>query len=159
MPRLLSRSALPVEGTPSLLPSPSLQLNSIFRRATMASFPRSLASAAVLPVAASTAASSSGSPARRPTARTPSPFRSLFRLNLLFYSLYCPCQVAPAEHWPLEVLIVVVSDKKKDVSSTSGMQTSVETSTLIQAPHICLFHSSFISILTFHIDSCSNGCP
>ena len=30
------------------------------------------------------------------------------------------------------MLIVVVSDKKKDVSSTSGMQTSVETSALIQ---------------------------
>jgi diphosphomevalonate decarboxylase len=41
-------------------------------------------------------------------------------------------QVANEAHWPLEVLIVVVSDKKKDVSSTSGMQTSVETSTLIQ---------------------------
>ena len=35
-------------------------------------------------------------------------------------------------HWPdLQVLILVVSDQKKAVSSTSGMRTSVETSSLI----------------------------
>ena len=40
--------------------------------------------------------------------------------------------VAPAEHWPeLKVLILVVSDSKKAVSSTAGMQTSVETSPLL----------------------------
>ena len=41
-------------------------------------------------------------------------------------------QVAPAEHWPeLDVLILVVSDAKKTVSSTSGMDTSVKTSKLL----------------------------
>lgn len=40
--------------------------------------------------------------------------------------------VAPASHWPdLQVLILVVSDTKKTVSSTAGMQTSVETSPLL----------------------------
>eukprot|EP01125_Pyxidicula_operculata_P021782 TRINITY_DN8634_c0_g1_i1.p1 TRINITY_DN8634_c0_g1~~TRINITY_DN8634_c0_g1_i1.p1 ORF type:complete len:389 (-),score=79.83 TRINITY_DN8634_c0_g1_i1:21-1187(-) len=41
-------------------------------------------------------------------------------------------QVAPEEHWPMEILILVVSHKKKEVSSTSGMETSVETSDLIK---------------------------
>ena len=42
-------------------------------------------------------------------------------------------QVAPASHWPqLEVLVLVVCAEKKAVSSTSGMQTTVETSSLIQ---------------------------
>ena len=41
-------------------------------------------------------------------------------------------QGAPASHWPeLQVLILVVSDKKKTVSSTAGMVTSVETSPLL----------------------------
>ena len=41
-------------------------------------------------------------------------------------------QVAPDTHWSdLQVLILVVSDQKKPVSSTSGMMTSVETSSLI----------------------------
>jgi len=41
-------------------------------------------------------------------------------------------QVAPATHWPeLQVLVLVVSDTKKTVSSTAGMQTSVETSALL----------------------------
>ena len=41
-------------------------------------------------------------------------------------------QVAPDTHWSdLQVLILVVSDQKKLVSSTSGMRTSVETSLLI----------------------------
>lgn len=40
--------------------------------------------------------------------------------------------VGPASHWPeLKVLILVVSDSKKAVSSTAGMQTSVETSPLL----------------------------
>jgi len=40
-------------------------------------------------------------------------------------------QVAPASHWPsMRALIVVASAAKKDVSSTSGMQTTVKTSTL-----------------------------
>ena len=41
-------------------------------------------------------------------------------------------QVAPDTHWSdLQVLILVVSDHKKPVSSTSGMRTSVESSSLI----------------------------
>uniref|UniRef100_A0A1X7VM40 Diphosphomevalonate decarboxylase n=1 Tax=Amphimedon queenslandica TaxID=400682 RepID=A0A1X7VM40_AMPQE len=41
-------------------------------------------------------------------------------------------QVCPDMHWPdLQVLILVVSEQKKTVSSTSGMRTSVETSSLI----------------------------
>ena len=44
----------------------------------------------------------------------------------------CSRQVAPADHWPdLQVLILVVSDKKKAVSSTAGMQTAVDTSPLL----------------------------
>jgi len=44
----------------------------------------------------------------------------------------CARQVAPANHWPeLQVLILVVSDKKKAVSSTAGMQTAVDTSPLL----------------------------
>ncbi|KAJ2550528.1 diphosphomevalonate decarboxylase [Coemansia sp. RSA 1933] len=40
-------------------------------------------------------------------------------------------QVADHTHWPgLQALILVVSDKKKTVSSTAGMQTTVETSEL-----------------------------
>ncbi|KAJ2709186.1 diphosphomevalonate decarboxylase, partial [Coemansia spiralis] len=40
-------------------------------------------------------------------------------------------QVADHKHWPeLQALILVVSDRKKTVSSTAGMQTTVETSTL-----------------------------
>ncbi|KAJ2662639.1 diphosphomevalonate decarboxylase [Coemansia sp. RSA 1200] len=40
-------------------------------------------------------------------------------------------QVADHRHWPeLQALILVVSDKKKTVSSTAGMQTTVETSEL-----------------------------
>lgn len=42
-------------------------------------------------------------------------------------------EVAPREHWPtLHALICVVSDTKKGTSSTSGMQRTVETSTLLQ---------------------------
>eukprot|EP01128_Nolandella_sp_AFSM9_P012241 TRINITY_DN9089_c0_g1_i1.p1 TRINITY_DN9089_c0_g1~~TRINITY_DN9089_c0_g1_i1.p1 ORF type:complete len:398 (-),score=91.53 TRINITY_DN9089_c0_g1_i1:223-1416(-) len=41
-------------------------------------------------------------------------------------------QVAPASAWPLEVLVLVVSDLKKEVSSTSGMQTTVATSGLVE---------------------------
>ncbi|CDO69145.1 hypothetical protein BN946_scf185042.g47 [Trametes cinnabarina] len=42
-------------------------------------------------------------------------------------------QVAPREHWPdIHALICVVSDDKKGTSSTSGMQRTVETSTLLQ---------------------------
>ncbi|KAF2002707.1 diphosphomevalonate decarboxylase [Amniculicola lignicola CBS 123094] len=40
-------------------------------------------------------------------------------------------QVAPASHWPdMRALILVVSAAKKGVSSTTGMQTTVATSTL-----------------------------
>ncbi|KAF8187504.1 GHMP kinase [Pholiota molesta] len=42
-------------------------------------------------------------------------------------------QVAPQQHWPeMHALICVVSDDKKGTSSTSGMQRTVETSTLLQ---------------------------
>ncbi|TFK21888.1 diphosphomevalonate decarboxylase [Coprinopsis marcescibilis] len=42
-------------------------------------------------------------------------------------------EVAPASHWPnMHALICVVSDDKKGTSSTSGMQRTVETSTLLQ---------------------------
>ncbi|EDR15343.1 uncharacterized protein LACBIDRAFT_228351 [Laccaria bicolor S238N-H82] len=42
-------------------------------------------------------------------------------------------QVAPQSHWPeIHALICVVSDDKKGTSSTSGMQLTVETSTLLQ---------------------------
>ncbi len=40
-------------------------------------------------------------------------------------------QIAPASHWPsMRALILVASAAKKDVSSTSGMQATVKTSTL-----------------------------
>nr|XP_003418108.1 LOW QUALITY PROTEIN: diphosphomevalonate decarboxylase [Loxodonta africana] len=42
-------------------------------------------------------------------------------------------QVAPESHWPeLRILILVVSTEKKLTGSTAGMQTSVETSALLQ---------------------------
>lgn len=42
-------------------------------------------------------------------------------------------QIADENHWPdLRALILVVSDAKKDMSSTAGMDTSVATSTLLQ---------------------------
>lgn len=42
-------------------------------------------------------------------------------------------QVASETHWPeMRVLVLVVSDKKKSVSSTSGMKTTVETSALMK---------------------------
>ncbi|KAM9122543.1 diphosphomevalonate decarboxylase [Pangshura tecta] len=42
-------------------------------------------------------------------------------------------QVAPETHWPeLRVLILVVSAEKKQVGSTAGMQTSVDTSPLLK---------------------------
>lgn len=43
-------------------------------------------------------------------------------------------QVAPAEHWPnMRAIILVVSAAKKGVSSTTGMQTTVATSSLFSA--------------------------
>ncbi|ORZ31072.1 Diphosphomevalonate decarboxylase [Catenaria anguillulae PL171] len=40
-------------------------------------------------------------------------------------------QVAPESHWPeIEALVLVVHDGKKGISSTSGMQTTVDTSPL-----------------------------
>nr|XP_046204398.1 diphosphomevalonate decarboxylase-like [Oncorhynchus gorbuscha] len=42
-------------------------------------------------------------------------------------------QVEPETHWPeLRVLVLVVSAERKPVGSTSGMQTSVETSSLLK---------------------------
>ncbi|EIW73622.1 hypothetical protein TREMEDRAFT_67459 [Tremella mesenterica DSM 1558] len=42
-------------------------------------------------------------------------------------------EIAPRDHWPeMCALICVVSDAKKGTSSTSGMQRTVETSTLLQ---------------------------
>lgn len=41
-------------------------------------------------------------------------------------------QIAPEHHWPeLKVLVVVISDQKKKVSSTEGMQRSAATSELL----------------------------
>mmetsp|Transcript_24694 Transcript_24694/g.54583 ORF Transcript_24694/g.54583 Transcript_24694/m.54583 type:complete len:419 (+) Transcript_24694:76-1332(+) len=41
-------------------------------------------------------------------------------------------QVAPETHWPeIRAIILVVSDAKKDTSSTAGMSTSVQTSKLL----------------------------
>lgn len=46
-------------------------------------------------------------------------------------------QVKPETHWPeLQILILVVSDKKKSVGSTVGMQKTVETSKLLQVRSI-----------------------
>ncbi|GAA6093858.1 diphosphomevalonate decarboxylase isoform X1 [Tachysurus ichikawai] len=48
-------------------------------------------------------------------------------------------QVAPETHWPeLRVLVLVVSAERKPVGSTSGMQTSVQTSALLEhrADHV-----------------------
>ena len=48
-------------------------------------------------------------------------------------------QVAPHTHWPeLQVIILVVSDQKKSVSSTLGMSTTVQTSSLLKV-HLCHF--------------------
>lgn len=42
-------------------------------------------------------------------------------------------QIADEKHWPeLRAVIMVVSDAKKDTSSTAGMSTSVATSTLLE---------------------------
>ncbi|KAG7701069.1 hypothetical protein KL933_003092 [Ogataea haglerorum] len=42
-------------------------------------------------------------------------------------------EVAPLSHWPdMKACILVVSDDKKDVPSTSGMQLTVKTSSLFQ---------------------------
>ncbi|TNM91176.1 hypothetical protein fugu_003465 [Takifugu bimaculatus] len=42
-------------------------------------------------------------------------------------------QVEPESHWPeLRILVLVASAEKKPVGSTSGMQTSVETSALLK---------------------------
>jgi diphosphomevalonate decarboxylase len=42
-------------------------------------------------------------------------------------------QVVPASHWPeLRILILVVSDHRKEYSSTSGQETSVQTSELLK---------------------------
>jgi diphosphomevalonate decarboxylase len=42
-------------------------------------------------------------------------------------------QVKPETHWPeLQILVLVVSDKKKSVGSTVGMQKTVQTSKLLQ---------------------------
>ncbi|KAK2625149.1 hypothetical protein QTJ16_005518 [Diplocarpon rosae] len=42
-------------------------------------------------------------------------------------------EVAPASHWPtMRAVILVVSDKQKDTSSTSGMQLTVATSKLFK---------------------------
>ncbi|PSN47712.1 Diphosphomevalonate decarboxylase [Blattella germanica] len=42
-------------------------------------------------------------------------------------------QIVPSSHWPeLKILILVVSDNRKKVSSSHGMQRSVETSDLLK---------------------------
>lgn len=43
-------------------------------------------------------------------------------------------QIAPASHWPeMSAMICIVSDVKKETSSSAGMQNSVETSELMVA--------------------------
>lgn len=42
-------------------------------------------------------------------------------------------QLAPAAHWPeMRIIILVANESKKKYSSTSGMKTSVQTSTLLK---------------------------
>lgn len=42
-------------------------------------------------------------------------------------------QIAPASHWPeMRVLVLVVSDERKKVGSTTGMRNSIETSELLK---------------------------
>lgn len=42
-------------------------------------------------------------------------------------------QIAPTSHWPeMHVLVLVVSDERKKVGSTTGMRNSVETSELLK---------------------------
>ncbi|XP_039266566.2 diphosphomevalonate decarboxylase-like isoform X1 [Styela clava] len=42
-------------------------------------------------------------------------------------------QIAPESHWPeLRIIVLVVNDARKKVGSTEGMQSSVQTSTLLQ---------------------------
>jgi len=42
-------------------------------------------------------------------------------------------QIAPQSHWPeMRILVLVVSDQRKKVSSSSGMQNSVKTSELLK---------------------------
>ena len=56
-------------------------------------------------------------------------------------------QVAPHTHWPeLQVIILVVSDQKKPVSSTLGMSTTVQTSSLLKvhfANYFSMMHLIF----------------
>ena len=58
----------------------------------------------------------------------PACFHPFFSPPLLFAGV----QRFPSSHWPsLRVLILVISDAQKDVSSTTGMQDSVRTSPLL----------------------------
>jgi diphosphomevalonate decarboxylase len=41
-------------------------------------------------------------------------------------------QLYPEDYWDLSVLLLIVSDKKKDTGSTVGMNTSKETSELLK---------------------------
>ncbi|XP_019762590.2 diphosphomevalonate decarboxylase isoform X2 [Dendroctonus ponderosae] len=42
-------------------------------------------------------------------------------------------QIAPADHWPeMRIIVLVVNDCRKKYSSTSGMKTTTETSTLVK---------------------------
>lgn len=42
-------------------------------------------------------------------------------------------QVAPPEHWPLEVCVVIVSEQEKTIGSTEGMELSRQTSPFYQS--------------------------
>ena len=56
----------------------------------------------------------------------------IFLTTATFFCFMSLKQVCSETHWEdMRVLVLVVSDKKKDVSSTSGMLTTVQTSTLM----------------------------
>jgi diphosphomevalonate decarboxylase len=41
-------------------------------------------------------------------------------------------QLFDEKHWDIQIIILIVSDKKKETSSTSGMQNTVKTSKLLK---------------------------
>jgi diphosphomevalonate decarboxylase len=41
-------------------------------------------------------------------------------------------QLYPHSHWGLSILLLIASDKRKDIGSTDGMKTSKETSPLLK---------------------------
>lgn len=52
--------------------------------------------------------------------------------NYYYYYYYYSYLIYHLQHWPeIRAVILVVSDKEKDMSSTSGMETSRLTSSLL----------------------------